>query len=974
MSTKTTVIEEYFEHQLNSVKQFGEKTLVFMEVGSFYEAYATDDVGYDLLEISKLINVSRTKKSKSLQMSRKNPYMLGFPKTSLLERLKMLTDKGFTIVIVKQTTIPPYKIIRNISGVYTPGTNILSYTSDTNYITYIYLKDEQQLNSKKITSIGMSTCDVTTGHVYVYEAYSSIYDNKKSLDEMALFVHTYNPKEIIIFIDSNETSVDYIKNYLDINNIPTKYVKCVNKQYFKLSYQMEVIKRVYKNIGMLNPIEYIGMEKLTYSIVSFILLLDYLYSINPMIIENINSPKIFCASPTLYLGNNPQLQLNIFNNNQVDTCNKKIKCLFDIVDHTSTPMGKRYLQKLLNTPFVDCDIIQNIYNITEILIQDNTYKQFENILTQINDIEKIYRKMLIGTINPYELYQFCQSIGCVDNIITLLCDGEHNKNMIGLKKLLHFSKNLKKIDNLLEYISGIFNVKNLQSDNNDPRSYYNQHVHSDVDDLYITLNDQNNVIENLRHELSSIIGNDNYVTTKHTERDGYYYNITKVRAKQLRQKLEKIDVIKMGVIKIKTKDIIFKDNISGTCKITSTFICDNSENIIQTKMQLSELLDKHFKSDINNIIENFDKCIRQIITFVSKFDYYVSNAETSIIYSYTKPLIKKCDYGFVDCKQLRHPIIEKIIDYEYVPHDVCIGHDTLKGMLLYGLNSSGKSSMMKALGISIIMAQCGMYVPASHFIYSPYHSIFTRIFGNDNIFRELSSFGVEMSELKAIWKRSDNKTLVIGDEVCRGTEQISGNSIVAATLIKLSKQNATFIFATHLHDIPKLKCIQNIKSIKSFYLSASYDEKDDKIIFDRVLKEGSGDEIYGIIVAKHIIQDDEFSQMTTMIKNEILGNSDHIVQPKQSKYNSNVYVDRCVVCGKKLCDVDDIVNLDTHHIHHQKDCDGNNVKNKEFIKKNDICNLVVLCKQCHMKHHNGKINIENFIASSNGKMLKLNTK
>jgi len=344
------------------------------------------------------------------------------------------------------------------------------------------------------------------------------------------------------------------------------------------------------------------------------------------------------------------------------------------------------------------------------------------------------------------------------------------------------------------------------------------------------------------------------------------------------------------------------------------------------------------------------------------------------MYQYVKPIIKKTTHGFIQCEQLRHPIIERIIESEYVSHDLTIGHDDLKGILLYGLNSSGKSSMMKALGISIIMAQVGMFVPAKKFKYSPYTSIFTRISGNDNIFKELSSFNVEMIELKAIWKRSDLKTLVIGDEVCRGTEQTSGSAIVATTLIKLSQQQSSFIFATHLHEIVKLPQIQKINNIKAFHLSVLYDNENDRLIFDRLLKEGSGEEIYGITVAKYIIQDDEFTKMANEIKNELIGTKNGIVQQKVSKYNSKVYVDKCSICGKSLQIMDDVVNLDTHHIHHQKDCVDGVVADKKFIKKNAKCNLVVLCKKCHNRVHNGELFIDNYVSSTDGNIIKFSKK
>lgn len=978
MTQKLSVIDEYLEYQSDSVKKYGEKTIVFMEVGSFFEAYATTDQGYNLSEISKLINVIRTKKNnKGETVSTKNPYMLGFPKTSLLERLKILTDNGISVVIIRQITNPPEKVIRKITGIYTPGTNILSYTSDTNFITALYIKDEKQINSKNIISIGISSCDITTGHVYTFESYSSIDDDKKSLDNVSQFIQTYHPKELLIHIDSDKITLEYIKTYLDINDIFIKKFDTLNKCYFKISYQCDVIKNIYKECGMINPIEYIGMEKMTYAIISFMMLFNYINSIDSQIIEKIEIPEIFFSTPKLYLGNNAQIQLNIFNVNQSHTenCNKKFKCLFDVINNTSTALGKRYLQNILNNPLTNIDELQNIYDITEQLITDKNYKKFDSYLTQLYDIEKIYRKMIIGNISFDELYQFYtslihikkifKSINCNEKLFEILC---HSKNTI--------CKNVSKLINFLETTFEVENLKTCQ--NNDKISYYKSNIHNDIDDLYNKLNDKINLIENLRYELSMLIGNETYITTKKTDRDDYYYAITKIRAKQLKEKLEQMKNIKIGSIKIKVSKLCFKDNISGSCKIFAPFLNDNSDDIYSIKNNIAQLLNTYFKSDINNIISSFGKYIKRMIHIISELDYYVSNAKTSIMYGYVKPTIKSENFGYVECKQLRHPIIERIIDYEYIPHDLNIGNRSLKGMLLYGLNSSGKSSMMKALGISVIMAQCGMYVPAKEFIYSPYTSLFTRIFGNDNIFRELSSFGVEMMELKAIWKRSDEKTLVIGDEVCRGTEQISGSSIVASTLIKLSKQQSTFIFATHLHEIMNLKSIQNIPTIKPFYLSVSYDEQNDRIIFDRILKEGTGEKIYGITVAKYIIQDKEFSDLTVQIKNELLGKDEtnnNIVSTKQSKYNNNVYVSKCSICGKELNAKDEGINLDTHHIHHQKDCDDDgNVKNMKYIKKNSNCNLVVLCKSCHTKHHNGDIDIEKFVSTSNGKILKHNQK
>jgi DNA mismatch repair protein MutS len=356
---------------------------------------------------------------------------------------------------------------------------------------------------------------------------------------------------------------------------------------------------------------------------------------------------------------------------------------------------------------------------------------------------------------------------------------------------------------------------------------------------------------------------------------------------------------------------------------------------------------------------------------VGFIDYIKSNAKTAVLYNYKKPIISfNPNNSFVKITQLRHPIVERIIDYEYVPHNIELGND-LKGILLYGTNSCGKSTVMKALGLSIIMAQAGLFVPASQYIYSPYEMLYGRITGNDNLFKGLSSFIVEMIELKAIMKRAGPRTLVIGDEVCRGTEHISGNAIVASTIINLSKTSSSFMFTTHLHEIAAMKRITDLKNVKSFHISVKYDAKTNSLIYDRHLKEGPGEPIYGVVVAKYIIQDNEFIKLATEIKNELLNEYGGITSGITSRYNPNLILDECKICGKKNKKMH-ISPLETHHILFQKDCiDGYSVE-KPHIGKNDMSNLVVLCNECHDKLHNGEFKIDGYVYTSNGKTLKIN--
>lgn len=362
-------------------------------------------------------------------------------------------------------------------------------------------------------------------------------------------------------------------------------------------------------------------------------------------------------------------------------------------------------------------------------------------------------------------------------------------------------------------------------------------------------------------------------------------------------------------------------------------------------------------------IQTYDK----IIDFIIYIDYIKTIARSAHENNYIKPEIIKSDCGCIDAVNLRHPIVEKIIKHEYVPHDVKIGfNDETKGWLLYGDNCVGKSVLMKAIAIAITMAQSGFYVPATSFKFYPYKKLYTRITGNDNIFRGLSSFALELTELSAIFNRSDEYTLAVGDEVCKGTEPISGTSIIASTLIELSDKNVTFIFASHLHDILKIKDVEQRKNIKAYHLSVVRDLKTDELVYERILKDGPGDRIYGVYVAKSMIPNINFNVRSIKYVNELQNKHDGIISTETSRYNSEKLKNICEYCGK----LETIVGseLETHHLNYQKDfIDGKHIDPKKMhIQKNSWSNLQILCQKCHDLYHSNKIKPIGFKMTSCG--------
>lgn len=327
---------------------------------------------------------------------------------------------------------------------------------------------------------------------------------------------------------------------------------------------------------------------------------------------------------------------------------------------------------------------------------------------------------------------------------------------------------------------------------------------------------------------------------------------------------------------------------------------------------------------------------------ISELDVYKSSAKCAYINKYTRPILNKEDRGCFNAVKLRHPIIESLNKRSlspYIPHDISLSSN---GIILYGVNSTGKSSAMKSVGCNIACAQAGFFVPAESFSFSPYRSILTRILSNDNIFKGLSSYIVEMNELRSIIQRSDKYTLVLGDEVCHGTDTDSAVSLVAASIMHLCHVECSFIFATHLHQLTTLSEIQNLviaEKLSLKHLSVAYDEQTDHFIYDRLLKDGSGESTYGIEVAAAVRIQREVIVNAMNIRNKYFNTNYSI--PKPSLYNRDLILDRCNIPG---CNK---VAVDTHHIIYRSESSISD----NLIDIDHRSNLVALCKDHHNDVH-----------------------
>jgi DNA mismatch repair protein MutS len=1001
-----TIYELYVKYHDEYGNKYGkDNTLVLMQVGSFYECYSTDNLGPNLINISKITGMSRGRKNKKegSKVTISSPYFLGFPMVSTDKYVSKLIDENFTVVIVDQ--IPNFDKIgikdgnpeeRKVTQILTKGTYIENLDKkESNYIVCIYISHDDQTNFSPLMSVGLTGVDVSTGHIYIHEAYSNKYDPKFALDEASRFVKNLTPKEILIFYDDNRKSTkkesqnekniimaqdkELILNYLDITEKSCRFSSNVDPKYHKLIVQNEILGLIYSDTkNMLSPIENLDLEKNIFTIISLVLLINFIYVNNKALLTGLEKPKQFFDQSHLVLGNNAIRQLDVLESSDKDTDDAKYKSLFHVVNQTSTALGERYLKDILLSPMTSINELNKIYDLTDAL-SNGLWKEFENLLDEIKDIERLQRKIELAILRPYELPFIVLSYEKILEIIDLINNNntfksKESKNLIST--LLPEKNNVNQITKFITYCRNIFDMEELAKYNlltDIKTSIFNMGIHSDLDTLKDKVDNSEDILESLRLELNNIIkkdtvkkiNDDNLIRIKKNNREGHYLLVSKPRCLILKKAFETMPIIEINGIKIKTEDIKFIE-LENNIKIKFGSFNNESKNIKIDTEKTEFLNRKYYVEELKIINKNYNLMFMDCNKFITKLDYIKSNAKIAEIYNYVRPHIKEKSYGYVSASGLRHPLIERNIRHEYVPHDVTIGKKDLKGMLIYGINGAGKSVLMKAIGISIIMAQAGLFVPAKSFNFSPYFGLFARITGSDNIFRGWSSFTLEMVELNAILKRNGPKTLIIGDEVCRGTEHISGTAIVAASILELAETKSTFIFATHLHEIMELDEIKELTNIKSYHIFIKYDAKTDSFICDRILKEGSGDSVYGLEVARHIIQNTKFIDRANNIQAKLLKKYADILSGKVSRYNKNILVYKCNICGKQDDKHSHISPLETHHITFQKDCENGFLNNKSHIKKNHDSNLIVLCDDCHNKVHKGTIKIEGWKNTSKG--------
>lgn len=925
---KKSIYIEFVERNIEFIKDYNEeKFVLFLQVGSFFEHYSwnirTDN--FKLLdkvatETSNILHMIKSFKNSRKEHTYNNPAMFGFPCSNKERHINRLLNEGYTIILILQRDGKGKKKIRDIIEKYTPGTNI-DNVYDDNYVMSIVIGEYK--NDMKYC--GISLINVNSNNNYFTEIIDDINNPNNVINTLTKIIIQYKPIEYLIYnlVPNNKLNNELLLNSLCIKN---NYIikDKINHDYKKQDYQLQFLNEIYSNYNMI-------IHSYPDARTSLILLLNYINNQNPIILKNIKFPELIKFDNRLNLDFTTSKQLNIINDENIS--------IFSILNYTSTVMGKRLLKRRLLSPLNNKDKILNINQIIEEMIKINNYKEIELELNNIPDFYKKHKKVSYNIIKPYELYKIIKSYQNVINILKII---KVNKKLN--KYISEYKLSTKNINDIITDFNNNFIInqfrfcKNIEDIEQSIIKIGND---KEVDNIMSNLNEIKNYKIKIKETLDNFF-KENKIKKYETKFEKKFIYITKTKLKYLKKCNFMVNNIEYKHKKLNKKEYVYTEN----------FLKYNTEE----ELLINELRErtKEYYNNYLNKLNNNDNFFSNIEKIVSNIDYIKSGVKCAIKNNYVKPEIDmEEDISYFDIKDFRHPIIEKINkDIPFVPNSLKLDKN-IKCLLLSGVNSVGKSSLLKNIGIMIIIAQIGYYVPCKSMKYSPFNNILTRIKGFDNIYTNSSSFIIEMKELSNILYLANEKSLILIDELAKGTEYNSATYLTISTVKNLiEKYKSKIIITSHLSSLYKSEIIEKLKEEDKLLIKhLSIKIEDKKIIFSRKLVDGKCISEYGLKIAECVGINKDIIIDAYKIKNELNNKTNEVLPLKKSKYNSNVYIKKC-----ELCNSED--NLETHHIIPRMKSNEKGFIESHGFHENSKHNLSILCHKCHLEITLGKNKME----------------
>ena len=765
-------------------------SILFYRLGDFYEMFFED-----AKTVSRELELTLT--GKDCGLSERAP-MCGIPYHAAETYINRLIDKGYKVAICEQVEDPKTAkgiVKREVTRVVTPGTNLNMQELDegkNNYLMAIVCVGDH---------FGVSTADITTGDCYVTE----IDEERKLWDEINKFL----PAEIICndaFLVSG-VDVDDLRNRLHIS------VFALESWYFGDDLCKQTLLEHFK----ISSLEGLGLADYDSGVIAAGSLFRYLLDTQKNTMEHMNKIIPYTTDRYMVIDSSSRRNLEL-----VETLREKQKrgSLLWVLDKTKTAMGARMLRSFVEQPLIDADAInERLDAVTELNMQAMLREEIREYLNPVYDLERLVSRISYRSANPRDLLAFKMSLEMIPHI------------------------------------------KNLLANFTSP--------------LLVRINEQMDGLEDLYTLLEASITEDPPLAVKEGGiiREGYNeqvdtYRNSKTQGKSWLAQLEAEEKEKTGIRNLKIK---YNKVFGYYLEVTNSFknlvpeyytrkqTLTNAERYITPKLkELEDMIlgaeDKLFALEYDLFCQVREELAAQIPRIqetakaIAQLDVYASLSVVAQRNNYVRPTVNT--KGVIDIKNGRHPVVEKMINNDmFIANDTYLDNGSKRVSVITGPNMAGKSTYMRQTALIVLMAQIGSFVPAEKAKIGVVDRIFTRVGASDDLASGQSTFMVEMTEVANILRNATAKSLLILDEIGRGTSTFDGLSIAWAVIEHISNTKllgAKTLFATHYHELTELE--GKIPGVNNYCIAVK--ERGDDIVFLRKIVKGGADKSYGIQVAK----------------------------------------------------------------------------------------------------------------------------
>lgn len=819
--------------QYKNVKNKYKDCILFFRLGDFYEMFFDDAI-----VAAKELEITLTQRGKKGSKNKKDIPMCGIPYHAADSYISKLVEKGYKVAICEQLEDPSEAkgiVERDVIRVVTPGTitdlKALDEKSN-NFLASVYLGDK---------GAGISYVDISTGEFYTTLYYGN---RNESLSFIVDELGKIGPSELMISknILQNEKLMKIIENNIDLN------LEIYEDSIYGLDDSREIIE---EHFGA-DSIKNFGLENKDYSLISVNILLSYLYKTQKTTLEHINKISFYSVKDYMFLDINTRINLEI---NETIRGKEKKGSLMWLLDSTSTAMGARLLKKWLEQPLIAIDRIEYRLKIVKsfvenIIFMDEVRKSLKNIY----DLERIMSKVTYGSCNARDLISLKNSLSELPNLKNILIYSD-NKGLAGLGK---------KVDTL----DDVYSLINKSIVDEPPIS---------LKDGGIIKADFNGKLKELKE--ASVKGQEWLANLEEEEKKRTGIKTLKVGYNRI---FGYFIEISKSYLKLVPDNYIRKQTLANSERYFIPELKEMEAKILGSEERMVDL-EYNIFVDIRNKIKNEVRRVQEVSKIISTVDVLNSFAQVAYKNDYVEPKLN--NKGIIEIKNGRHPVVEKMLEEDFfVPNDTFLDSKENRTMIITGPNMAGKSTYMRQVALITLMAQVGSFIPADTGNIGIVDRIFTRIGASDNLAQGESTFMVEMNEVSNIIKNATKNSLIILDEVGRGTSTFDGLSIAWAVIEYINENiKGKTMFATHYHELTELE--KELEGIKNY--NVLIEEKGEEIIFLRKIAKGSTDKSYGIEVAKLAGINQNIVRRANEILNYIEGTEESKDYVKEEKYNIN---------------------------------------------------------------------------------------